>query len=291
MQPAYTDIINNIRTWSQQTEDIEGVIIIGSQARNVLLADQWSDLDLMVLVRTPDTFLNGNQWLNRFGNVVCAFNYITPLHFTTWDWCVKRALLDDNRDIDFSILPYDYLDEVLVVNQDIMAKGYRVIYDARAPQLETKIAALVAVHKASSTTPPTEDELCNVVNDLLFHIIWALKKIKRGELWVAVNDINQHISGLLLHLIEWHTISVTHKSASIIYDGRFLEMRADGEILRRLRGCFTNYDPADAIETLGHLVDITHFISQELFEVNGYELDADQFEEIGRLYRAMKEGG
>jgi len=256
MLPKYADTLERLCLWSQQTDEVEGAIVIGSQAREMLLADQWSDLDLMVLVRTPDTFLNENQWLNRFGNVVCAFNYITPLHFTTWDWCVKRILLDDNRDIDFSILPYDHLDEVLAVNQDIMAKGYRVIYDAHAPQLESKIDALVAVHKDSATKPPTEDELRNVVNDLLFHIIWAFKKIKRGELWVAVSNINQHISGLLLRLIEWHTASVTHESTSINYDGRFLEMRAAGEILRRLRGCFTTYDPADAIETLGYLVDI-----------------------------------
>ena len=46
----YDGTIDEIITWAEQDSNIEGVIIIGSQARDELGADQWSDLDLMVLV-------------------------------------------------------------------------------------------------------------------------------------------------------------------------------------------------------------------------------------------------
>ncbi|MBN1200627.1 MAG: aminoglycoside 6-adenylyltransferase [Anaerolineae bacterium] len=289
MYPRYADTIERICVWSQQTEEIKGTIIIGSQARDISRADQWSDLDLMVLVQTPDLFLKKNQWLGRFGNVVCAYNHITPLYSSSWDWCVKRVLFDDNRDIDFSILPYEHLDEIVAINQTIMLKGHQVIYDAHAPLLESSFGALKTADQDSAATLPTEDEWRNTINDLLYHIIWAFKKIKRQELWVAVSDINQHISSLLLRLIEWHTESITHQPTTIAYHGRFLEMRATGEVISRLRHCFTTYDSENAIETLGHLIDFTLFISQELHESSGYELNTDQFAMIRNLYRGMKE--
>lgn len=288
MQSRYTDTINHIYTWSQQTQEIEGVIVIGSQARNVMQADQWSDLDLMMLVHTPDVFLSGNQWLNRFGKVVCVFNDVTPLHFTSWDWCVKRVLFDDNRDIDFSILPYDHLDEVLAVNQSIIMQGYQVIYDEHVPLLESKIDALMTPDHESVAQLPTEDELNNTINDLLYHIVWAFKKILRKELWVAVCDINQHISSRLLRLIEWHTVSTMSHSPAITYDGRFLEMRASGEIIGRLRNCFTAYDQTDAIEALGQLINVTQFVSQELYAACGYAPNVEQFALVNKLYCAMK---
>lgn len=287
MQAKYADVIERIAEWSQQTEEVEGTLLIGSQARNVLQADQWSDLDLMVLVHTPETFLNESGWLNRFGKVVCAFNDITPLPFTSWNWTVKRVLLDDNRDIDFSILPYAHLDEVLMVNQGILAKGYQVLYDSHAPLLETKVGTWVAAN-VDSIAPPSSSELSNTINDLLFHTIWAFKKIERQELWVAVSTINQRIGNLLLRLIEWHTRLVTHRSTLIDHEGRFLEMRAAGEIINQLGNCFTPYDRVAAISTLGNLIDITFFIAQELAEAGCYTPNPEQFAMIRRLYGEMK---
>ena len=185
MRPGYADTIKTIRTWSQKEKEIGGAVIIGSQVRSTRQADQWSDLYPMLVIHTPDTFLNDSQWVSRFGNVVCAYNEVTPLHFTSWDWCVKRVLSDDNRDVDFSILPYSHLDEALAINKGIIAKGYQVLYDEKAPTLETKIAALIATNDASSTPLPSEDELANTISDLLYHVAWAFKKILRRGLWVA----------------------------------------------------------------------------------------------------------
>jgi aminoglycoside 6-adenylyltransferase len=82
MHPQYAETIDQIRDWSRTNPNIEGVVIIGSQVRESLPADQWSDLDLMVLVNDPPALLDENGWLPTFGQPVCTFNEITPLHFT-----------------------------------------------------------------------------------------------------------------------------------------------------------------------------------------------------------------
>jgi aminoglycoside 6-adenylyltransferase len=284
----YDETIDEIVAWSEQDSNVEGAIVIGSQVRDELRADEWSDLDVMVLANDPYLLLDEATWMDRFGTPVCVFVEVDELPFATWDWCVKRALYDDHRAVDFSILPYDKLDEVLSVNRGIMSKGYRVLYDSVPGLLGSKIRAVIEAIEETAPGIPAEKELCNDVNNLLFHVIWAFKKIRKGELWVAVRCINTYIRDLLLQLIECHNASVTKKSSVVMYSGRFLEDRTDGEILGLLKHCFAKYDEQDAIDTLGHLIDVTWFVSKRLFEALGYQLNAEQFEAIRKMHADMK---
>jgi aminoglycoside 6-adenylyltransferase len=288
LHSKYDETVVKIIAWSQQDGNVEGAIVIGSQVRDELPADEWSDLDVMVLANDPYLLLDEATWMDSFGTPVCVFVEVTELRFASWNWCVKRALYDDHRAVDFSILPYDKLDEVLSVNKGIMSKGYRVLYDSNPDMLDSEIRAVIGTIEEAAPEIPTERELRNDVNNLLFHIIWTFKKIKKGELWVAVRCINTYIRDLLLGLIEFYNASVTKKSGVVMYSGRFLEDRTDSEILGQLKHCFAKYDEQDAIDTLGHLVDVTWFVSKRLFEALGYRLNTEQFEAIRRMHAEMK---
>lgn len=288
MHKNFCETIEKITTWANRDGSIQGIIIIGSQVRRELIADQWSDVDLMLLANDPHPLLTDAAWLDTFGNVVCFFNEVTVLPWLTWNWCVTRALYDDNRAIDFSILPADHLDEVLSVNKEIMSKGYRVIYDANAGRLDTKICTLLETVQKEKLVMPTEEELRNIIREILFHVIWSFKKIKQKELWVAVNCINGRIQNLLLRLIEAHNISITQRSTVVMHEGRFLEQRADRELIEKLKNCFTQYDEIDAAETLEHIIDFTSSISEAIGEKNGYTLDPKSFNMVKKLYRGMK---
>ena len=289
MYKKFGETINQIIDWAKANPNIQGVVVIGSQARGTQISDQWSDLDLMVLANDPQELVKENTWFHCFGNVVCFFDEIVPLHFSNWNWYVKRVLYTDNRDIDFSILPYHHLDQVLSENMGILSKGYRVLYDASAGQIETKICELLKTHEKEAAHPPTKKELDAVVSDLLFHVIWSFKKIKRGELWVAVNCINCYMKNLLLRIIEAHNVSANQRPNTLMYSGRFLEQRTDQEILAKLAFCFTRYNQAEAVETLQHLIDFTYTTAEAVCGRNGYVFDAALFERIQKMYDEMKE--
>ena len=290
MHPQFLPTLQDILPWAQANPDIQGVLLIGSQARSAPAADQWSDLDLMVFAGDPQRLMQDNTWFERFGEVACFFDEIVPLHFNNWRWCVKRVLYADHRDVDFSILPYDHLADVLSDNQEILSRGCQVLYDATPGCLDRQIRALLQSLETQTAHPLTEQELRQVVNELLFHVIWAFKKIKRSELWVAVNCINSHMKNLLLQLIEAHNISIRQQPGVLMYNGRFLEQRAGPEILAQLSACFTKYDPADAVATLERLFEITYTLSKAICEKNGCPFDAAQFERVHKIYSAMKAG-
>jgi len=164
-----------------------------------------------------------------------------------------------------------------------------VLYDTDSGRLQEKIDTLLADFQENKIHFLTEDAMYGVVRDLLYHVIWSYKKIRRGELWVAVNCINCYMKGLLLQLIEMHNATVTQSEDFLQYTGRFLEQRTSQKIIHQFKGCFTNYDAQDAVNTLDHLINFIYSLTAEICEKNGYRFDAVLFDRMKKQFNKMKE--
>jgi aminoglycoside 6-adenylyltransferase len=62
---SYEIITNSILEWAKQHENIRAVIMIGSRARTYEKADQWSDLDILVIVEDISEYIQTNSWINK----------------------------------------------------------------------------------------------------------------------------------------------------------------------------------------------------------------------------------
>jgi aminoglycoside 6-adenylyltransferase len=287
MHPIYDETVGKLRRWSQRERDIRCALLLGSQVREEGEGDEWSDLDVLLLVDDPSVFMQTDTWLAVFGEIICVTVEETLLDWVQLTWYVKRALFADNRALDFSILPYHRVDDVLSINAEVHAQGYQVIYDDCANGIAPKIETTLAAVEEKAPEIPSEGEVSQTIHDLLFHLAWACKKVKRGELWVAVRCINKLVSDRLQQLIEYHTISRSEVSSHIRYDGRFLESRIGKEIAEKLPHCFARYDEFDAIRTVLHLLDTTYRLAKEICEVNDYSFNEHPFDMIRKLYDDM----
>ena len=289
MHPKYSQTIDILKTWSQQEKAVRCAIVLGSQVREEFSGDAWSDLDVLLIVDTPHVLLQTDAWLAFLGEIACVVAEETPLDWLHLTWSVKRVLFADNRTVDFSIMPSDRLDDVLSINAEIHAQGYQVIYDAHPNEVASKIEATLTALKIGSPAPvmPTEEDVRRMVNALLFQLIYACKKIKRNELWVAVSCINQQVSNQLLQLIEFYAASTASTPQPIRYEGRFLENRISHDLAEKLSNCFAKYDIRDAIQTVRHILDLTLWLSKAICEIYHYPFDAAQFAMIRALYADM----
>jgi hypothetical protein len=287
MHPKYEETIEKLKLWAYQERTIHGVLVLGSQVRPELTGDEWSDLDALLLVDNPQFLLQTDTWLTCFGETVCMTveeNYLDWLQLT---WIVKRVLFADNRTVDFSILPYDRIDDVLPLNAEIHVRGYQVIYDDHDDLIASKVEATLANVHENPPQVPTENELNRLVRTLMFYLIYASKKAKRNELWVAVSCINQQISNLLLELIEYHVATISKESTLISYEGRFLEQRIDPGIQGELSRCFAKYDTDDAIRTIDHVIETIYRLTKDICDRNKYPFDQCLFEQIWKLYHEI----
>src|SRR5689334_12003124 len=62
------NFLHRFREWTASTPDIRAAVLVGSHARGVAGPD--SDLDLVMLVRTPAIYLRDSSWAERFGTIL-----------------------------------------------------------------------------------------------------------------------------------------------------------------------------------------------------------------------------
>jgi hypothetical protein len=89
---------------------------LGSWARNDTPADNLSDLDLLVIVSDPSVFLSEASWLLTFGEPCLTFVEPTAIG----NFCERRVLFRDGRDIDFSLVPVAAIQQM--IGQQIPAR-------------------------------------------------------------------------------------------------------------------------------------------------------------------------
>jgi aminoglycoside 6-adenylyltransferase len=238
-----SELLQKIVEWSYSSSDIQALALVGSSARGDHPADEWSDIDLVMITLNPDHYLQSIDWLPA----ICD-PWITTVERDAMGNIVERRVLFQNGiDVDFIVLSGDrlqaFLEEPL---SSIIGRGMRVLVD------KGDILSSLRVDRPNGNQclPPSQAEFSELVNDFWFHTVWTAKKIKRGELWTAKSCCDVYMKRLLLTMIEWHTHSLEDGRNETWYHGRFIEQWASTSVVERLRVVFAHYDEADICKAL-----------------------------------------
>ena len=266
----YEGLIERFVKWAETRDDIRAAIVIGSRARVVEPADDWADLDVIVVTSDPEHYVESADWLENIGTVLLTF--IEPT--ASGGELERRALFEGMLDVDFSIVPLAKAQRLLeagmasaeVVNS--FGRGMRVIVDK--DEIAGKVKKLVASAAAVPAQAPSQGEFLQVVNDFLYHAVFTAKHLMRGELWWAKMSSDCYMQHLLLRMIEWHAHAKRGWSYDTWFRGRFLEKWADPGVLRQMRDVFSHYDEADVRRGLLAAISLFRALALETAERLGY---------------------
>jgi len=301
VHPRYVDLAARIVRWAEREPGVHGLIVIGSQAREAPPADEWSDLDLMVFCEDPGRYLGDTGWLRPFGHPLCAFTERTPLGGRDWEWLVRRVLYADGRDVDFSLLREDRASEALAVNAEILAAGWEVRYDP-AGTLPAQVAGAIAAAGAATDgeaqdgeepggeDPLAEDPLAEDLAVMLYHVIWAMKKIRRGEIWVAAGCLNSFLREPLWRLIAAYNRAGGAPQPALSYGGRYLERTTAPEVLAMLRGCAMPYEAAGGIAALRALLNLLAALGPRACVARGLAWDSEAYAGVRAMFEELAAG-
>lgn len=241
----FAAVKRNLTAMAEEREDICALVAIGSRTRTYEPADEYSDLDVIMVTTRPDIYLDSDEVLSRIGEIRISF--VEP---TIGGGRERRMLLEGSLDVDLIVLtPERFISMVDDHTADeIMSRGYAVLYDGIGvtARLEQSVAAGMPRGEMS------EGEFLNMVNDFWFHIVWAAKKLCRGELWTAKMCVDAYMKGHLLRIIELYHKRAHGEEYDVWHNGRMLEKWAQDDIVSELGGCFCRYDAADIAAALGN---------------------------------------
>jgi len=250
---SYEGLIRHFCEWAKERADIRAVFVIGSRARADHPADEWADLDLVIVTTNPEYYVSATDWINIVGKPLLTFIERTP----TADEKERRVLFEGMLDVDFAILPQEKAvkflqvavsQEGLVQLSNVLGRGMRVLLDK--DQALTKLQDSVRSVKRPAPQKPTEQEFLDVVSDFLYHAVFTAKHLRRGELWWTVMCLDCRLQDLMKTMIEWHTLATHDWKRDVWFRGRFLDEWAEPEVTKELEKGFAHYDKEDAKQAL-----------------------------------------
>jgi aminoglycoside 6-adenylyltransferase len=265
---AYRELEERLYRWAQREDNLRVVLVFGSRARGDHAADEWSDLDVLLLARDPEKYRAARDWLSHIGTPWLSFLEPTP----DGNGYELRVLFEGGLDVDFCPDSIDRFRRALQeglspVDADLLGRGVRILVDKE--NLSGRLEAL-RIEPGSSAVPAGEPEFLNAVNDFWFHAVWTAKRLRRGELWRAKHCCDVYLKQLLLRMLEWHARASRGPQLDTWMGGRILSEWADPRAVDALPTVFAHYDAEDIWRALLATMGLFRWLAVEAAQVLGY---------------------
>lgn len=270
------ELIARLSDWVAGREGVRAAFLVGSQARAETPADEWSDVDLVLVVDDPRPYLAEAAWVRAFGEPVLTFVERMAIR----DGFERRVLYEDGQDLDVAVLPAAGIEDWLVDPEGarVLARGFRLLHDTLG--LGDRLATAAA--SPPPARAPAQADLDELSADVWYHALWAAKKLRRGELWTAKECVDGYLKARLLTLLGWHA-RAGDPGRDTWHGGRFVERWADPRWQPVLRRAFAAYEPDDVARALWTTVDLWSQVEREAAERLGLTPRADEDELRARL--------
>ena len=288
----YEAIIGKLVSWAGKCSDIRFAAILGSRARTDHPADEWADLDLLIVTQNPQYYINTTEWTEKMGKPLLTF--IEPT--ASGEQKERRVLYEGMLDVDFAIFPASKIEELLDTQSQTLeeralllanafGRGMRIIVDK--DRLAEKFRTIISGKEPSKLQPPAYEEFIEVVSDFLYHCVWTTKHLMRGELWWALTCLNCHLASLQLRMTEWQARTTHGKNYDTWFRGRFLETWANPEVITGLRTALSHYDWNDACMALEASMTLFRQTSMATAEKLNFQYPLDIDKEISTWMKSQ----
>jgi len=267
MEADVATFVAEVSRWAAGRTDVRAAVLLGSQARVDVPADPVSDVDVALFVDEPAAYLDEAAWVDHFGERLLSFREPTAVG----GFEELRVLFRDGLEVDFAIVPAAVALDIPPEAGAVFARGFRVLYtdDISFPEREPS---------SLEPPPPTQERFDQLVNDFWYHLLWAAKKLWRGEVLVAKQACDGWLTGRLVELVRWRS------DASDTWHGiRFFERWAGGDVVDALRPTFARYEAADVARALRAKAELFGRLEDEVAARYGLVVPEDRAEVLGRL--------
>lgn len=259
--------LNQVIQWVEQQPNIRAALLTSSLTNPNAPVDQFSDLDIELVLSNYEEFLKDDSWISNFGNIITT---IVEGEEPFDGRCSSRMVLyEDYSKIDFLLFSVDKFKEeaakeTLHEDWDI---GYRVLVDKDG----LTSAMPLPGYKAFTIERPTEEKFQWVLNNYWWDMTYVAKCLAREELYYA-KFMSEYVMRFEHQqvLLEWYIGSANNWAVTTNKYGRLFKKFLPPEIWQLATNTFAAADLEDNWRALYAYADMGRQIGKELAARLGY---------------------
>ena len=176
------------------------------------------------------------------------------------------------------------------VNDNVAALDERLLVNVNTPT-DLVVATSEALDDGLGdrpVLPPDDDAFADLVTDFWATSLWAARRLRKGEVFAAVEALNGAMKRSVVTLLGWHALSVDPK-APVREAGHMVEHWADAGALAALERAYAHYDLRDAARALWETIDLFQGLEEETGRRLGLAVDLDHAELRRRIADVVRD--
>lgn len=225
-------LLSSVRAWAREATDVEALVLGGSLAREDGTADSLSDLDLLLVTRTPQRYREP-AFLAAFGEVLLRADESAPGGAPAWSALYMAGKLD----LTVCAAEGDSLAPSLADpnHRQLLQRGFKVIVD-KFP---------IRDHKPPQPAHPSRPDaavFAALVESFWLDTFRSARFVRRGDLWRAQTILICKMRAKFTRMAEWQA-RAADPATDTWYDGRFINDWIDPRTAGRLSDFFAPLEP------------------------------------------------
>ena len=179
MEQWQESMLDELKSNLGPNEDLLGLLLFGSLSKLESPSDEWSDLDILVVVQDDKMvrFFPTVEWITAFGSLYTYSQSSDEFK------CTTRVCFENFNRIDFVITTEDSLSRVNLWPGVPFSSGTKILVSRSGVVDEITTEGQFP----QKFTPATDDRFLELVRDFRFKSMQAVYKVVRGDLLIALH--------------------------------------------------------------------------------------------------------
>jgi len=278
-------VLDKIQKWAKTQSEIRVVLLTSSRASKNEKVDQLSDYDIELYVEDMNPYVENNNWLSKFGEVLMLLPEKRELLGIKQP---TRLVIYKNGDkVDFTLADIAVLKKICSLPHlpDWLDDGYKVLLDKDGLTKKLKRPT----YKSYIPKKPSEEEFRKLVSEFWWDTTYVAKNLWRKEILPAKYSSDVVIRyKLLLKMLEWYIQINRGWNYRTGFVGKGVIESLNKSELDELRGIFSSADVEENWQALFNTIKffrkIAVAVAHNLEYEYPYELDNNVFEYVKKIW-------
>ena len=203
-------MLDNLISYFEPNQNVLGLLLFGSLSQTKFNHDEWSDLDILVVVKEGkiNEFFPAIDWITSFGKLYTYSQSADDFK------CTTRVCFENFNRIDFVITSEGKLAEMNKWSSLPFSPAAQVIF-SRSEMIDEIVRQGFVENPLSA---PTQEQFLELVRDFRFKSMLAVYKVVRKDLLIALHlafDLVRDCSVLGMLLRDRATGTNIHKQGGL----------------------------------------------------------------------------